>query len=462
MSRREPLSGCQRHTRMTLPRAAFFALVLLLKAVRSAEAAPAPAPVSAVVEEAEQHRRSGQSAAERGDMQGAIAHFRQCLDLVEAPGCACDLDKVYRVMGNHCAELTEAFVTCQRSRDKESRTTAERDVKECASKVGSLVIESVPNATDVFVDGKPAGKAPLTKWYDHPGEHEIELRAPGYAAAKETAHVELGRRITRAVSLLKLAKLEITVRPAHAKLTIDGEVVASPSTEPLPLAPGHHTVAADALEYRRASMEIDLAPDENKHVVLSLEHEQGRIAVVSHPEGAQVQVDGTSAGRAPVALSVDTGHHTVVVGDLKGRLSRSVDVNAGPDKVASVDVSLPRWRTPWLIGVPSAAAALAGGALAWTSAVQGAHARDAFVAAGTAQSWDQNKPDHDSARRLNLVGWAVAGAGLAGLAAAATMYECCTPRADPGATSGAAKSDRRAVSVWGRSDAAGVSVGRAW
>jgi hypothetical protein len=66
----------------------------------------------------------------------------------------------------------------------------------------------------------------------------------------------------------------------------------------------------------------------------------GELHVTSRPEGAQVYVDGSLRGKAPITLALPAGHHSVRVGDPKVSRWRTADVQLPQGSTGSVDVDL--------------------------------------------------------------------------------------------------------------------------
>jgi hypothetical protein len=66
----------------------------------------------------------------------------------------------------------------------------------------------------------------------------------------------------------------------------------------------------------------------------------GELKVTSHPGGAQVYVDGSLRGKAPITLALPAGHHSVRVGDPKAGRWRTADVQLPAGSSGQVDVDL--------------------------------------------------------------------------------------------------------------------------
>jgi hypothetical protein len=66
---------------------------------------------------------------------------------------------------------------------------------------GSLVVDSRPSGARVLIDGREAGRTPLTVATVLPGGHAIRIELAGYLPIVTTARVDPGSRARVAVSL---------------------------------------------------------------------------------------------------------------------------------------------------------------------------------------------------------------------------------------------------------------------
>ena len=66
----------------------------------------------------------------------------------------------------------------------------------------------------------------------------------------------------------------------------------------------------------------------------------GELRVTSRPGGAQIYVDGSLRGKAPMTLALPAGHHSVRVGDPKSGRWRTADVQLPAGSSGAVDVDL--------------------------------------------------------------------------------------------------------------------------
>jgi len=213
-------------------------------------------------------------------------------------------------------------------------------------------IEESPLATDELTEVQPEWQGdPLSGF---PAEAAVAAatrlqsrRRPAYIGAAVFALLLAVAALVapRALSLVKGAPgpgtLTVESSPAGVRVLEAGrDLGATPLT--LPLSPGPHT-----LTLRRGSTERALRVDVVSgstvvhHVELAETPSTGTLHVDSSPPGANVEVDGTSRGAAPVAVSgLEPGEHDVTVRGGSAVFSQRVNIAAGG--TASLMVPLAR------------------------------------------------------------------------------------------------------------------------
>jgi hypothetical protein len=111
-----------------------------------------------------------------------------------------------------------------------------------APSTGTAVLESVPNGSQVLVDGKDFGITPVTAALPV-GPHTVEFR---FRKSTRTVHVaiSLGGRVVQRVdwALKPTGRLHVTSEPAGARVLVDGTARGSTPLQLDDLAVGAHTV----------------------------------------------------------------------------------------------------------------------------------------------------------------------------------------------------------------------------
>ena len=115
------------------------------------------------------------------------------------------------------------------------------------SRPGTVIIESTPPGSAVFVDGAESGTTPVTLKLA-PGDHSVELRRSGRTETIALS-VDPGAELTRRVEWTKAAptgSLSITTEPPGARVTIDGNEVGVTPLTLSDLAVGRHAVVLES------------------------------------------------------------------------------------------------------------------------------------------------------------------------------------------------------------------------
>jgi len=149
--------------------------------VHVAYASPPPAAAD------EELNSKGVSARLGGDNRSALHWFQQAYDLTHSPRATAQLGLVQQALGRW--DLAEPLVTraVQSRTDpwiKKYETELGKALETIRQHVAHVELVSDPPQTDVFVNGNPMGRLPLSEPVPVVvGQVDIELRAPGYRNA---------------------------------------------------------------------------------------------------------------------------------------------------------------------------------------------------------------------------------------------------------------------------------------
>jgi formylglycine-generating enzyme required for sulfatase activity len=209
---------------------------------------------------------------------------------------------------------------------------------------GILSVETpgVPEAT-VLADGEVKGQTPLAGIELAAGDHEIIIRAMGYAEHRQTVSIEgLGRGQTLAATLIA-ASAAVTVQSstAGATLWVDGkEIGALPLTAQL--AAGNRAIEIRAPGYKPWKQSIAVVAGKPQSVgPVALVPADAQLRVESEPSGASVAVDGRYAGTTPTALALSPGreHRITLSRQGYGAASRSVRLERAEERTLRVTLA---------------------------------------------------------------------------------------------------------------------------
>ena len=188
---------------------------------------------------------------------------------------------------------------------------------------GSLRVDTTPSGALVYIDGTPVGATPVSVTSGlAAGTHNIRIVLAGYNDYSEDETLTAGQEIA----------LQVTLTPSSGGLAY---------RSPQPYSTGDASLK-NALKNTPPAQSVSggqvPAP--------------GTLIVSSSPAGANVYVDGKSAGKTPVTIpDMPAGQHTLLL-TLPGYadVSRSIDVSTGAENQVAIDFTGGK-KTPGFGGI---------------------------------------------------------------------------------------------------------------
>jgi len=142
---------------------------------------------------------------------------------------------------------------------------------------GSLLIRSVPADADVQVNGRAAGKTPLTVRDLTLGSYTIRVVRDGYAAEERTLRLTTQQPTQSTTLTLRtvstVSSLTVLSRPVGARVFINNRLVGSTPLAIPGLPAGPATVRIEMDGYRTWTTTAQLGPGGQTRVAASLERE---------------------------------------------------------------------------------------------------------------------------------------------------------------------------------------------
>jgi hypothetical protein len=145
---------------------------------------PSPA-IADPKSDARDRLEEGSALYRKGDYQGALRKFEQARALFPSAKIYFNLGQAYSRLGRPAAAVDafERFLDEATDADPARRTDATKFVAELEPRIARVRV-LVPNGSEVAVDGRPAGVAPLKRGIPvEPGSHQVTARAAGAAMA---------------------------------------------------------------------------------------------------------------------------------------------------------------------------------------------------------------------------------------------------------------------------------------
>lgn len=203
--------------------------------------------------------------------------------------------------------------------DKNKTVTVEAELEATIGGPGGTlrILADAPGAR-AYIDGKDVGEVPVDIKGIKPGDHLIEVKAPGYFAAEKRVTVSAGSTEVLKLELQPEASAKTTgtvkvVSPEpEAEVAIDGAVVG-PVPQQKELDAGDHFIVVRKAGF--ADFEKKVRVESGKELTITAKlRAVGGIKVVSNPSGADVLMDGQVVGQTPYTKpDVDIGEYGIIV-----------------------------------------------------------------------------------------------------------------------------------------------------
>lgn len=144
-----------------------------------------------------------------------------------------------------------------------------------------LNVVSVPEQARVFLDNDYQGKTPVTISSVTPGTHELRVELAGHAPVTRTVTLASGTEGTEEFKMSSvLGRLEVSTKPAGAKILVDGRAVGSTRAQGDArrsqilalenIAAGEHSVMAHLDGYQDVARKVVIKPNGTGQVFLAL------------------------------------------------------------------------------------------------------------------------------------------------------------------------------------------------
>ena len=230
---------------------------------------------------------------------------------------------------------------------------------------GLLTLEvAPPGGVRVTLDGEERGTTPLAPLEVGAGEHEVVLRAEGYATLTIRTTVSgLGQTQSLQATLKPdRASVSVSSDPAGASVRVDGAAIG---TTPLTadLTSGARLVEVGLPGFRTAARRIEVHAEQPLTVPpFRLERLPGRLQIKSVPPSAAVMVDGQFRGETPLELDLPAGPTHTVRATKAGHDTAEDRVTLEPGRTSSLDFVLaPQIGEVEVVGEPKDAEVLVDG-----------------------------------------------------------------------------------------------------
>ena len=181
---------------------------------------------------------------------------------------------------------------------------------------GKIRVWANVEGAKVFFDGTEMGVVPIDIKDVKPGNHVIEVRAPGYMPKEKSVVVAAGKAIVEKFELQPEAG-QVTVKivspEPEADVFVDGKRLG-PAPQEVKLSEGDHFFVVQKEGFKKYETKRTLKAGHGAITITAKLLEVGRIRFLSSPIGAEVFLDGVSIGRTPfLKENVEVGDHGVTM-----------------------------------------------------------------------------------------------------------------------------------------------------
>jgi hypothetical protein len=202
------------------------------------------------------------------------------------------------------------------------RRTRDVSLTKAEAPAGALLVTSDAGG-DVYLDGVRKDVAPAIITGVPAGDHVVEVRKEGLSPWRQNVTVASGQQTKVAAAFGAAAagggSLRVMASEPDATIFIDGEDKGHSPANVASLKAGEHVVEARKAKFKPVQQTVRVASGESSVVQLKMElappdRPHGTLKVQSTVPNAEVFVDGSSLGRAPIDRNdLDPGKHYIVV-----------------------------------------------------------------------------------------------------------------------------------------------------
>ncbi len=205
---------------------------------------------------------------------------------------------------------------------------------------GELDIESVPTGAAVYIDSREIGICPISKQVEK-GNREIEVKKQGFDLWKRSVHVKASEKIKIKAELKSsYGVLNVISVPQGAGVYIDGKKAGNTPLMMAQSKKGNREITIRKRGYDVWKQSVRVIPEKTLNVKAELVAGFGGLEVITHPEDADVSINGKFSGKTPLRLkNIKKGQTRV---EVKKACFQTIDKNIliRGDKVAKEKFNL--------------------------------------------------------------------------------------------------------------------------
>ena len=192
-------------------------------------------------------------------------------------------------------------------------TTYENQIGDAGKATGQLTIQTKPAGAQILLDGDPLGRSNASFPKVSEGVYKLILQRDGYETVEKQITIYPAKVHSEAITLKKLQGIaRITSSPSGALVFVDNVPVGRTPTE-VKREFGSGNIRVELGDYFSESKEMSF-----NHIPVDqgfdLRPKDGKISILSTPNGATVSVDGRIVGKTPwLGQIISGGQHQVTL-----------------------------------------------------------------------------------------------------------------------------------------------------
>ena len=201
----------------------FFAIAMLAWRASAADS-------DGVVREASRHFQRGVGLYREADYRGALVEFQRACELVPAPVTFYNIGETDFQLRDYAGALTafERYLA-ESALDEHHRAEVEASVEILRTRVGHVLVATVPPGADITIDDQPVGKTPFEKAVRVSiGHHRVAATMPGRPPVQRYVDIAAEDEVSLDLSL---PATDAQVAPSQERATVSPGHVEN--------APGH-------------------------------------------------------------------------------------------------------------------------------------------------------------------------------------------------------------------------------
>ena len=179
----------------------------------------------------DRHLGRGDKLAERGKIEEAFTRFEAALAEYEAayeaypdPQIFFPIAQAEQRLGRFMDALQhyQELLAESKSLSTELRDRVQFHLEEVRKNLAALVLEVTPDGATILVDGKEAGRSPMSQpYFVEPGKHSFEVTREGYRAAEGAMDLPPGKETRRRIQLERERPEVVRKRPRRRDLAAE-------------------------------------------------------------------------------------------------------------------------------------------------------------------------------------------------------------------------------------------------